>query len=81
MPGITTTKWQETIKNMTETNKYIVAMLNHDTGRLEPLFVGRTYGRMAASMRADELNKKCQEELMLLGYDSFVAYNLIVDKD
>ena len=76
---------------MTETNKYIakphngehylVAMLNHDTGRLEPLFVGRTYGRMAASMRADELNKKCQEELMVLGYDSFVAYNLVVDTE
>ena len=61
------------------TKTYVVAMMNMQKPN-DPVFkmlnTGKLYTRQEAVIRAEELNKTCQEELKALDYDSFVAYSV-----
>lgn len=65
------------------TQKYIIAMTKTDSHKTEakvrPLDTGKRYGKIAAEMRAAELNKTHKEELVCLDYDKFVAYSISID--
>jgi len=55
---------------------YLVAMVNLETAHIEPLYTGKTYNKIEALQRVNELNKNCREELKALDYDSFVVYSV-----
>ena len=63
-----------------EANRYIVAMITNEQD-LIPLNCGRVYGRVAAQMRAEELQETCKEELKALDAYRFVAYSLINEEE
>ena len=54
---------------------YVIAIRKND-GTINPMLTGRTYAPIAARMRAEQLNRECQAELVALGAESFVAFNL-----
>jgi hypothetical protein len=65
---------------MKEGNTYIIAMAKGDNSKTEAkvycLDTGKRYGKVAAEMRAKQLNNTHAEELVALDYDKFVAYGL-----
>jgi hypothetical protein len=54
---------------------YVIAIRKND-GTINPMLTGRTYAPIAARMRAEQLNRERQAELVALGAESFVAFNL-----
>jgi hypothetical protein len=54
---------------------YVIAIRKND-GTINPMITGRTYAPIAARMRAEQLNRERQAELVALGAESFVAFNL-----
>lgn len=59
----------------TMTNHYIIAILRKDYS-IEPLWVGRKYGRVAALLRAEHLQETCEFELKALDGERFIPYSL-----
>lgn len=59
----------------TMTNHYIIAILRKDHS-IEPLWVGRKYGRVAALLRAEHLQETCEFELKALDGERFIPYSL-----
>ena len=57
------------------TMQYVIALRKND-GTINPMLTGRTYAPIAARMRAEQLNRERQAELVALGAESFVAFNL-----
>ena len=60
-------------------SSYIIAMIKEHARKgptITLLDTGRRYNKMAAEIRAAELNKTCKEELIALDYTQFVAYGL-----
>jgi hypothetical protein len=58
---------------------YIIAMVKEHPRKgptITLLDTGRRYNKMAAEVRAGELNNTCKEELVALDYTQFVAYGL-----
>jgi hypothetical protein len=68
-------------RNLSRRNKrkpqvtYVIAIRKND-GTINPMLTGRTYAPIAARMRAEQLNRERQAELVALGAESFVAFNL-----
>ena len=61
------------------TKNYLIAMVNmkkEKDPRFEVLDTGKRYSREEALTKAKEMNETLQEELLVLDYDSFVAYSL-----
>jgi hypothetical protein len=48
----------------------------YDNGHIEPMHTGRRYGRQAATIRAEELNKSLDDLRLALAIDRFVVYSL-----
>ena len=60
-------------------SNYIIAMIKENDRKgptITLLDTGRRYKKMAAEIRAAELNKTCKEELIALDHTRFVAYGL-----
>ena len=66
---------------MKEGNTYIIAMTKGDNSKTEAkvyrLDTGKRYGKVAAEIRAAQLNNTHAQELVALDYDKFVAYGLL----
>lgn len=61
------------------TNNYIIAMIDmkkEKDPRFQPLDTGARYSREEALAKAKEMNNTMKEELIVLDYDSYVAYSL-----
>ena len=57
---------------------YVIAMLNmekENEPRFQILDTGKRYHREDAIAKAKKMNETMKEELKVLDYDSFVAYN------
>lgn len=64
-------------KNTKDAEMYVVAMIRE--GRffsVQPIFTGKTYDRVSALKKAEELNITCEFELKYLDYDRFIAYSI-----
>lgn len=60
-------------------NNYIIAMIKEDPRKgptITLLDTGRRYNKIAAELRAEQLNNTCKEELIALDHTQFVAYGL-----
>lgn len=60
---------------MVGVEQFVIAIM-YDNGHLEPMYTGRRYGREAAIMRAEELNKSLDDIKLALAIERFVVYSL-----
>ena len=64
-------------KKMQQDSHYVVAMIREGKFfSVQPIFTGKTYDRVSALKKAEELNITCEFELKYLDYDRFIAYSL-----
>jgi hypothetical protein len=60
---------------MVGVEQFVIAIM-YDNGHIEPMETGRRYGRQAAIIRAEELNKSLDDLRLALAIDRFVVYSL-----
>jgi hypothetical protein len=64
-------------RKMKQDRHYVVAMIREGKFfSVRPIYTGKTYDRVSALKKAEELNITCEFELKHLDYDRFIAYSL-----